>query len=248
MIELSKIRIEIISKNIVPVNIDNPVLTYNQDKNRKSDRLLVKVYYDDIEIGVGIILDFYKKFEIIEDFGEPQTKVISFEHKGNIKFTNTYLGNMIYRIKNFKNPKIDEEEREKYIQEITAVFNTYLPFLEEKAPNFKLSYIPSSSKIPDDICSNLSNLSKKEIIKIIDKNPNDTIDSKSITTFKDSLTHSNTKYIFDEEKIEQNKKSQFLIIDDVLGNGSSMFSILKKLYDTTKMVNYFFIVVKDVKR
>ena len=83
MIELSKIKIEIISKNIVPVNIDNPILTYKQDKNRQSDRLLVKVYYDDIEIGVGIILDFYKQFEIIEDFGEPQTRVISFEHKVN---------------------------------------------------------------------------------------------------------------------------------------------------------------------
>ena len=248
MIELSKIKIEIISKNIVPVNIDNPILTYKQDKNRQSDRLLVKVYYDDIEIGVGIILDFYKQFEIIEDFGEPQTRVISFEHKGNIKFTNTYFGNTIYRIKNFKNPKIAEEERERYIQEITAIFNTYLPFLEEKAPNFKLSYIPSSARIPDDICKNLSNLSKKEIVKIVDKNPNDTIDSKSITTFEDSLNHSNTKYIFDEAKIVQNKKSQFLIVDDVFGNGSSIFTILKKLYDTTKMLNYFFIVVKDVKR
>lgn len=75
-----------------------------------------------------------------------------------------------------------------------------MPFLEEKAPNFKLSYIPSSARIPDDICKNLSNLSKKEIVKIVDKNPNDTIDSKSITTFEDSLNHSNTKYIFDEAK------------------------------------------------
>lgn len=51
-----------------------------------------------------------------------------------------------------------------------------------------------------------------------------------------------------KQKIVQNKKSQFLIVDDVFGNGSSIFTILKKLYDTTKMVNYFFIVVKDVKR
>ncbi len=36
--------------------------------------------------------------------------------------------------------------------------------------------------------------------------------------------------------------------DDVFGNGSSIFVVLKKLYETTQMLNYFLIVVKDVKR
>lgn len=36
--------------------------------------------------------------------------------------------------------------------------------------------------------------------------------------------------------------------DDVFGNGSSIFTVLKKLYETTQMLNYFLIVVKDVKR
>lgn len=248
MFDISKINIEIITKQNVPININNPVLNYIQDKERKSDRLLVKIYYDSMEIGIGIILDFYKQFEIIEDFGEPHTRVISFEHKGNIKYKNTYFGNMVYKIKNFKNPPIDEHEREKYIQEITAIFETYLASLEDKTDDLKLTYIPSNTKIPDEITNNLSKISKKEILKIVDKNPNDTVNSKSLTTFEESLEHAKTKYIFDEQKIQENDKSQYLIIDDVFGNGSTIFTILKKLYDTTHMLNYFLIVVKDVKR
>ncbi len=248
MFDISKINFEIITKQNIPININNPVLNYMQDKERKSDRLLVKIYYDSIEIGIGIILDFYKQFEIIEDFGEPHTRVISFEHRGNIKYKNTYFGNMVYKIKNFKNPPIDETEKEKYIQEITAIFQTYLASLENKTDDLKFTYIPSSTKIPDEITNNLSKISKKEIIKIVDKNPNDKVDSKSLTTFEESLEHAKTKYIFDEQKIQENDKSQYLVIDDVFGNGSTIFTVLKKLYDATHMLNYFLIVVKDVKR
>lgn len=247
MLDISKIKIDIITKQNTPININNPVLKYVQDKERKSDRLLAKVYYDGVEIGRGIILDFYKQFEIIEDFGEPHTRVISFEHKGNTRYKNTYFGNMIYKIKNFKDPKIDDDEREKYIQEITAIFETYLASLE-KIDDLKLTCIPSNTKIPDDIVFKLSTLSGREIVKIVDKNPNYNVDNKSITTFEESIKHANTKYIFDDVKIKQNEKSQYLIIDDVFGNGSSIFTILKKLYETTHMLNYFLIAVKDVKR
>src|SRR5574344_2136157 len=104
------------------------------------------------------------------------------------------------------------------------------------------------SKIPDDIALNLSQSSKEELIKIVDKNPDDTTDSKSITTFEESIKHAKIKYIFDEDKIKQNHKSRFIIIDDVFGNSSTIFTMLKKLYENTHMLNYFFIVVKDVKR
>ena len=248
MLDISKIKIEIITKQNVPININNPILKYTQNKERKSDRLFVQVFYDEIKIGEGIILDFYKQFEVVEDFGIAHTKVISFEHKGSIKFKNTYFGNMVYRIKNFKDPKIDDDEKEKYIKEITAIFETYLSSLKDSIDNLKITYVPSSSKIPDEIAFNLSQSSKKELVKIVDKNPDDTIDSKSITTFEESIKHAKIKYTFDEHKIKQNSKSRFLIIDDVFGNGSSIFTILKKLYDITNMLNYFFIVVKDVKR
>jgi len=248
MVDISKIKIEIITKQNIPININNPALKYTQNNNMKYYSLFVQVFYDNVKIGEGIILDFYKQFEVIEDFGEPYTKVISFEYQGNTYFKNTYFGNMIYRIKNFKSPKIDDKEREKYIKEITAIFETYLSPLKEKIDNLKITYIPSSSKIPDDIAFYLSKSSKKELVEIVAKNPYDTIDSKSITTFEDSIKHAKTRYIFDENKIKQNHKSRFLIIDDVFGNGSTIFTILKKLYDSTHMPNYFFIVVKDVKR
>lgn len=248
MFDISKIKIHIITKQNIPININSHILNYIQNKERKDDRLFVQVFYDDVEIGKGIILDFYKQFEIVEDFGEPHTRVISFDYHGTTRYKNTYFGNMIYRIKNFKNPPIDKKEREIYIQEIEAIFKIYLGFIEDKVDDLKLTYIPSSAKIPDEIANNLSKVSKKEIIKIVDKNPDDTVDSKNITTFEESITHASTKYIFDDVKIKQNKKSQYLIIDDVFGNGSSIFVVLKKLYETTQMLNYFLIVVKDVKR
>lgn len=50
MNNISKIKIEIITKQNIPININNPVLNYIQDKDRKGDRLLAKVYYDDVEM------------------------------------------------------------------------------------------------------------------------------------------------------------------------------------------------------
>lgn len=224
------------------------MLSYIQDRDRKSDRLFVRIFYDGIKIGKDIILDFYKQFENIEDFGEPQTRVISFEYNGSTKYKNTYFGEIIYKIKNFKNPPIDEVEKGIYLEEITSVFNTYLASIKNESNSLKLTYIPSSSKVPEYISNNLSELGEIEILKVIDKNPNHTLDSKNILTFQDSLEHAQNKYIFDEQKIRKNDKSQFIIIDDVFGNGSTIFTVLKKLYDITQMTNYFFIVVKDVKR
>lgn len=248
MLDISKIKIEIITRQNVPININNPVLTYIQDRERKSDRLFVRIFYNGITIGKGIILDFYKQFEIIEDFGEPQTRVVSFEYNGSTKYKNTYFGEIIYKIKNFKNPPIDEVERGIYIKEIASIFNAYLVSIKNESNSLKLTYIPSSSKVSEYISHNLSELGEIEILKVIDKNPNHTLDSKNILTFQDSLEHAQNKYIFDEQKIRENYKSQFIVIDDVFGNGSTIFTALKKLYDITQMTNYFFIVVKDVKR
>ena len=45
-----------------------------------------------------------------------------------------------------------------------------------------------------------------------------------------------------------NRDAQYIIIDDVMGLGSSMLTALKVIYDITRKMNYFLIVVKDVKR
>lgn len=243
-----KFRIDVITKQSIPININNPILNYIQDNERKGDRLFVKVYYDNIEIGRGIILDFYKQFEVIEDFGEAHTRVLSFEHNGKTMFKNTSLGNMIYRIKNFKNPPINDDEREKYINEITSIFEKYALSIKENINNLKLSYVPSSTKTPDEIAQKIQKNINIDLVNIVKKNVEHTTSSKEITDFDTAMEHAKSKYIFNEDLLNQNKETQYLIVDDVMGNGSTIATILKKLYDITKLPNYFLIVVKDVKR
>ena len=55
--DFKKFKIEIMTKQHVPVHPKNPYLKYIQDKNRKGDRLKVSVYYDGVDIEHGIILD-----------------------------------------------------------------------------------------------------------------------------------------------------------------------------------------------
>ena len=72
--------------------------------------------------------------------------------------------------------------------------------------------------------------------------------SKNILDFNTSIQYAQKKYIVDTAYLESHKGIKYIVIDDVFGNGSSMLTVMKKLYDTTHMLNYFFIVVKDVKR
>lgn len=83
---------------------------------------------------------------------------------------------------------------------------------------------------------------------IIKKNISIATDSKSLSDFDEAIKHTEKRYIIDENYLKINKNSQFIIIDDVIGNGSSMMSVLKKIYDITNKINYFFVVVKGVKR
>jgi orotate phosphoribosyltransferase len=41
---------------------------------------------------------------------------------------------------------------------------------------------------------------------------------------------------------------RFILIDDVVGTGTSLCETMAKLYEFNQKINYFFIVVKDVKR
>ena len=201
-----------------------------------------------MEIGRGIILDFYKEFEIVEDFGEPHTGIVSFEYHGKTMYKNTDLGQKIYKIKNLKNPPISQEERDNYINEFVAIFEPYTQWLRKRHDDIKLTCIPSGTKIPDDISCKLSQTTGLELVKIVDKNPEVKADSKNTHDFVEALESSQKKYIFNDLDISNNPNSTYLIIDDVIGNGSSIATVLKKLYDTTNGLNYFLILAKDVKR
>jgi len=135
-----------------------------------------------------------------------------------------------------------------YINEFTNAINHYIPSLKEINEILKITFIPSSTKTPDDIATSLSRLSSLDLANIISKNPKSVASSKNITDFHTSIQHAQNKYILDTEYLEVNKDSKYIVIDDVMGNGSSILTIMKKLYDTTNMLNYFFIVVKDTKR
>ncbi len=82
-----------------------------------------------------------------------------------------------------------------------------------------------------------------EVANIIIKNGGQ--DSKSIETFKAGVENSSSKYTLNESLLSLS--NQYIIIDDVMGNGSSIATILKKLYDKTNKLNFFLIVAKDVK-
>lgn len=54
-----------------------------------------------------------------------------------------------------------------------------------------------------------------------------TTSSKEITDFDTAMEHAKSKYIFNEDLLNQNKEAQYLIVDDVMGNGSTIATILK---------------------
>jgi hypothetical protein len=47
--------------------INNPIIEYIEDKNRNTNRLYCEIYWKNILIAKGVVLDFYKEFENIED-------------------------------------------------------------------------------------------------------------------------------------------------------------------------------------
>lgn len=195
-----------------------------------------------MKIGQGVILDFYKQFEIIEDFGASHV---------NVGWSTT-LGDRIYKLKYFKNPPISKERRKLFISSFVDSFVPYIEQLKKKTKEEKcdcyLTYIPSSTKTPDRIVKKLSKETSLPIADIISKDTNDTTDSKNIDDYFESMEHAQKKYVFDETFIASHPDAQYIIIDDVMGLGSSILTTLKSIYDITGKLNYFLIVVKDVKR
>ena len=246
MIDFSKFKIEVHTNRITPVVQDNPALCYIHDKD--TDELFVKLFYNDVEIAQGIILDFYKEFTNIETNGIQETQIKTFPFHDRTKQKYTNFGNKIYQIKYLQNPPIPQQQRMHYIAEFTNAINHYLPSLKEINESLKITFVPSSTKTPDDIATSLSNLSSLDLANIISKNSQSVANSKNILDFNTSIQYAQKKYIVDTAYLESHKGTKYIVVDDVFGNESSILTVMKKLYDTTHMLNYFFIVVKDVKR
>jgi len=225
----------------VPVNIDNKIINYTQDISMKNNHLFCEIFFKETLIAQGIILDFYKEFEILDFNQQTFTQIKTFEWNDTTYTKNTYYGQKIFQIKNFKNPPIDDNVKESYINEIVSVFNGYIEYLKKDIQNLNITYIPSSSKIPEDITDKLSKINKVPLKDIIKKNH--LFQSKSMT---DLSTQSLNKYTTNLSYLDA--LNQYIVIDDVVGTGASLCEILYNLYNFNKKVNFFFIPVKDVKR
>lgn len=226
----------------VPVNINNEIIKYIQDTTIPNNHLQCEVFFQDTLIAQGIVLDFYKEFEILQDFNQNLfTHILTFEWNNTTYTKNTNFGQKIYEIKNFKNPPIQQEKRELYINEIVSYFDGYVKYLKQNYNFLNITFIPSSSKIPDEIATKLSTINTIPLKPIISKNSSTA--SKTITSLS---TQQFNKYSIDLS--QSNVDDTFIVIDDVMGTTASICETMYKLYNFNKRVNFFFIPVKDVKR
>jgi hypothetical protein len=148
---------------------------------------------------------------------------------------------MIYEMKYLNNPPIEDNIRELYINDIISVFNGYVGYLKDNYTNLNITYIPSQSKIPDELSNKLSSIHTIPLIANISKNSS--ISSKSMINL---ATQQFDKYSLHLK--QSNINDTFILIDDVMGTSASICETMHKLYDFNKKVNFFFIPVKDVKR
>lgn len=232
----------IIKGKKVPVNINNEIIEYIQDVSIQNNHLHCELFFQRTLIAQGIILDFYKEFEILKDFNQNLfTHILTFEYNGREYQSYTKFGKMLYEMKYLNNPPIKKEIRESYINEIISHFNGYIKYLKENYSNLNITFIPSSSKIPDDITTKLSIINSIPLKTIISKNSS--ISSKSMTNLS---TQQFNKYSIDLS--QSNSNNAFILIDDVIGTSASLCETMYKLYNFNKKVNFFFIPIKDVKR
>lgn len=232
----------VIKAKKIPVNINNEIISYTQDTTIPNSHLKCEVFSQDTLIAQGIILDFYKEFEILQDFNQnPFTHILTFEYNGREYQKYTYFGKKLYEMKYLKSPPIQQVTRESYIDEIISHFHGYIKYLKDNYRNLNTTFIPSSSKIPDEIATKLSAINSIPLKTIISKNSSTA--SKTITSLS---TQQFNKYSIDLS--QSNINDTFIVIDDVMGTTASICETMYKLYNFNKKVNFFFIPVKDVKR
>ncbi len=219
----------IIESKKIPILQEPSIMKYVMNEERTI--LFCKIFYKENIIAKGIILDFYKEFDIRRNqYGKSYTQII----------TNTQLGNMVYKIKYYKNPPLPITEKNRYLNTIVDIFEEDI--LKGINPSNKvMSFIPSKSKIPDEIAQKLAQKTGIPIQDFIKKKSN--IESKNQSDIFDKDLN---LYSIDFDKIDKSDKC--IIIDDVVGTGASLCEVMYKLHKFNNQINIFLAIVKDVKR
>lgn len=232
----------VIKAKKVPININNEIIEYIRDIDKQNEHLYCEIFYKESLISKGIILDYYKKFEILQDFNNNLfTHILTFEYNNRECQSYTKLGKCTYEMKYLNKPPIQKDKRELYINDIISNFNGYINKLKENHNKLNITFIPSNSKIPDELANKLSVINALPLNKIFSKN--NSISSKSITHLSEQPLN---KYSVNLNS--SNQDDIFILIDDVMGTGASLCETMYELYSLNKKTNYFFIPVKDVKR
>lgn len=140
-----------------------------------------------------------------------------------------------------------QKTRNKHIEFFVGILERYVKSLIEKygRENLVLSYIPSSSKVPDEIAEILCKKTALNKIDFISINE-DSNKSKNIEDFYSAIENAKNKYVINQYLL--NPKKTYIIVDDIFGVGASIVRVLDKLYEVTKRTNFFLILAKDVKR
>jgi len=224
-----------------PFKKEYSIVDYFIDK--KLEQLRCEILYNKRLISKGIILDFYKEFENIKDIqGNIETQVLTFKWQGKSYTKNTLFGNKIYKLKYFNNPPIDRFERENLINEIVSAFNNFIKtILYEVETDIVIGYVPSSSNLPFEIAKILSKENNIELVHLISKQTE--LKSKNLIYLDNQLLN-----MYKLNFHRSYKDKTFLIVDDVVGTGATLCEIMYKINYLNRRINYFFAVVKDVKR
>jgi len=88
----------IIKAKKIPVIISNDIIEYIQDATIPNNHLHCKVFFQDVLIAQGIVLDFYKEFEVLQDFNQNLfTHILTFEYNNRTYQKYTYFGKKYIR-------------------------------------------------------------------------------------------------------------------------------------------------------
>ncbi|MRJ06304.1 MAG: hypothetical protein C6I01_02130 [Epsilonproteobacteria bacterium] len=190
------------------------------ETNEEVEKLGFIVYYGRTLIGKGVIITFFVK---------PTREELS-QEESQSKIKGVKGKRRLFEFKAFTAKRIKI-----YLDEIAKELEKYLHKTKNRSDAL-ISFIPSKTKIPQQIAEKLSTILGLEVKEAIFQKK-----SKLNTIF--SKTGKEEKFNLKLKGISPDKR--FIVIDDEV-TGSTICEVLTKLYQHNQKINYFFIIEKCV--